>query len=128
MGDYLPSIGISDAVLRCFNVIGNGDVLDSYDRADESVVPRMANLVKKNLPVEMYGSTLPTPDGTCLPDYVDVRDIAQAHVSVADLLECSNPPAEGFEFNLGSEGPVSVLDITREIYRVFGREPDIVYL
>ena len=125
--DCMPSMGISHAVLRYFNVVGNGKFLDSYDRADESVVPRMANLVQRNLPVEIYGNTLPTPDGTCLRDYIDVRDIAQAHVSVADLLECSNPSVAGFEFNLGSDGPVSVLDITREICKAFGREPEIVY-
>jgi UDP-glucose 4-epimerase len=87
----------------------------------------MTNLVKGNLPVEIYGNSLPTPDGTCLRDYVDVRDIAKAHVSVANILESPIPLIEGLEFNLGSESPISVLEVAREIYRAFGRGTNVVY-
>ena len=44
----------------------------------------MINKIKAGQPPVIYGTDYPTPDGTCIRDYVDVRDIARAHLAAAD--------------------------------------------
>jgi UDP-glucose-4-epimerase GalE len=127
LNDCLNQLGISYAVLRYFNVIGNGDFPDSTDRASQSLIPRMASLIQKNLPVEIYGSSMPTPDGTCLRDYIDVRDIAAAHVLVADKLKSSENPPDLLAYNLGSERPISVLSMVRALSEAIGCETQIEF-
>jgi UDP-glucose 4-epimerase len=50
----------------------------------ENLVPIVINKLKAGEPPVIYGTDYPTPDGTCVRDYVDVRDIAGAHLAVAD--------------------------------------------
>jgi UDP-glucose 4-epimerase len=87
----------------------------------------MASLIQKNLPVEIYGSSMPTPDGTCLRDYIDVRDIAAAHVLVADKLKSSENPPDLLAYNLGSERPISVLSMVRALSEAIGCETQIEF-
>ena len=54
------------------------------DNSVESLVPIVINKLKAGQPPVIYGTNYPTPDGTCIRDYVDVRDIAGAHLAAAD--------------------------------------------
>jgi UDP-glucose 4-epimerase len=54
------------------------------DNSVENLVPIVINKLKAGQPPVIYGTDYPTPDGTCIRDYVDVRDIAGAHLAAAD--------------------------------------------
>lgn len=54
------------------------------DNSVENLVPIVINKLKAGQPPVIYGTDYPTPDGTCIRDYVDVRDSAGAHLAAAD--------------------------------------------
>ena len=95
--------------LRYFNVIGCGNYPHAHDVATDSVVPRMVNAAMAGLSLPVYGVDRQTPDGSCLRDYLDVRDIADAHwVVVAALAHGKDVPEV---LNASSGIPVSVLEM-----------------
>jgi UDP-glucose 4-epimerase len=80
---FLAIPGNHGTSLRFFNVVGTGS-LELMDNSVENLVPIVINKLKAGLPPLIYGTDYPTPDGTCIRDYVDVRDIASAHLAAAD--------------------------------------------
>jgi UDP-glucose 4-epimerase len=64
------------------------------------------------------GTDYPTPDGTCLRDYIHVTDLADAHVRALRRLEAGGPSQS---YNLGTERPTSVREIVAAVERVTGR-------
>jgi len=66
----------------------------------------------------VFGGDYPTPDGTCLRDYVHVTDLAQAHLLALARLESG---AGSAVYNLGNGRPFSVRDVIRAVERVTGR-------
>ena len=68
----------------------------------------------------MFGNDFDTPDGTCIRDYVHVRDLCDAHLLALQRLSGQGPEFEAF--NLGSDKGYSVLDVIAECRRVTGRE------
>jgi UDP-glucose 4-epimerase len=69
-------------------------------------------------PLQIFGDDYPTPDGTCLRDYVHVADLADAHVRALQHLERNGTSAT---FNLGTERPSSVKQVIAAVGRVMGR-------
>ncbi len=67
----------------------------------------------------MFGEDYPTPDGTCLRDYIHVTDLADAHVRALESLEQGGPSAR---FNVGTGTPHSVKEVIDAVARVSGRE------
>jgi UDP-glucose 4-epimerase len=109
--------GLRHTSLRYFNVIGSGSP-DLYDTSPHNLLPKALDAVADGRRPQIFGTDYPTPDGTCLRDYVDVADVAQAHVAAAAAL------AAGRElehvYNLGSGTGLSVRQILSEIARVGG--------
>src|SRR5439155_21915373 len=68
--------------------------------------------------LEIYGDDYPTPDGTCVRDYIHVSDLAEAHVLGLEYLEQGNSAA----LNLGTAKGHSVREVIARIERVTGRE------
>ena len=64
----------------------------------------------------VFGTDYPTPDGTCIRDYVHVTDLAAAHLLALDRLE-----AGSVTWNLGNGAGHSVLEVIRAVERVMGR-------
>ena len=77
----------------------------------------------KRASVSIYGSDYPTPDGTCLRDYVHVADLAEAHVLALRYLEQDNPSAR---FNLGTGRGASVKEVIAVARKVTGRPIEVV--
>ena len=69
--------------LRFFNVVGTA-APELLDNSVENLVPIVINKLKAGQAPVIYGTDYPTPDGTCIRDYVDVRDIARAHLAASD--------------------------------------------
>ena len=80
---FLSSPGNHGTSLRFFNVVGTA-APELLDNSVENLVPIVINKLKAGEPPVIYGTDYPTPDGTCIRDYVDVRDIARAHLAAAD--------------------------------------------
>jgi UDP-glucose 4-epimerase len=68
--------------------------------------------------IEIYGTDYPTPDGTCIRDYIHVGDLAQAHVLGLRYLRSGNPSAA---FNLGNGNGFSVREVIAAVKRITGR-------
>ena len=83
MNKFLAIAGNHGTSLRFFNVVGTA-APELMDNSVENLVPIVINKLKAGQPPVIYGTDYPTPDGTCVRDYVDVRDIARAHLAAAD--------------------------------------------
>lgn len=83
---FLTIPGNHGTSLRFFNVVGTV-APELLDNSVENLVPIVINKLKNAQAPEIYGTDYPTPDGTCIRDYVDVRDIARAHLAVANSTE-----------------------------------------
>ena len=100
--------------LRYFNVAGTG----APELADPEVfhlIPLIFQAISRDEPVRVFGGDYPTPDGTCIRDYVHVADVAEAHLVAADALAAG---FEGGTFNIGrgvGSSVLEVIDLTREI-------------
>jgi UDP-glucose 4-epimerase len=82
---FLAIPGNHGTSLRFFNVVGTA-APELIDNSVENLVPIVINKLKAGQPPVIYGTDYPTSDGTCIRDYVDVRDIAGAHLAAADAV------------------------------------------
>ena len=102
--------------LRYFNVIGSASPA-LKDTSTANIVPMVLSALAKNQSPKIFGDDYPTPDGTCVRDYVHVMDIAQAHVLAAQaLMTKALPPA----INIGTGKGYSVREMMHEILKQKG--------
>ena len=103
--------------LRYFNVVGSG-ARELYDSSPHNLFPLVIDaLLEERQPV-IFGDDYPTPDGTCVRDYVHVSDLADAHVVALERL-LEDQPLEPV-YNLGSGDGVSVREIMDAVAAVTG--------
>jgi UDP-glucose 4-epimerase len=101
--------------LRYFNVVGSG-YDDLRDTSPHNLFPVVfERLVAGEVPY-INGNDYPTPDGTCVRDYVHVSDLAVSHVTAAEALEAGQPVQP--VYNLGSGSGLSVRQIMDAVARV----------
>ena len=117
--DCALELGYSWTSLRYFNVIGCGDFANSYDIDDRCLIPQVTRSIRENRSPKIFGNGHPTPDGTCLRDYIDVRDVAEAHV-LAAVTSTDVAVGHGRVVNLSSGAPRSVLEVVTEMLRLSG--------
>lgn len=117
---YERAYGLRAISLRYFNAAGadpDGEL--GEDHAPEThLVPRAIDAARGSEPLAVFGGDYPTPDGTCLRDYVHVTDLADAHVLALRALERG---AGTTAYNLGAGRPVSVRDVIAAVERASGR-------
>lgn len=114
--------GIRYAALRYFNAAGaNPDAGIGEDHDPEShLIPLvMKTALGQRSYIGVFGGDYPTADGTCIRDYVHVRDLAEAHLLALRHLEKTG---ESGIFNLGSGGGCSVKEIIETARRITSRE------
>ena len=100
--------------LRFFNVVGTGPI-ELIDHSTENLVPIVVRNLLNNVPPTVFGMDYSTPDGTCIRDYVDVRDIAAAHLSV-----CNSESRLPLAMNVGTGRGISVREAIEVICSSFG--------
>ena len=113
--------GIKYAALRYFNAAGaNTDVGIGEDHSPEThLIPIVLQCaLGKRDHVGIYGDDYPTPDGTCLRDYIHVRDLVQAHLLALEYLDKGG---ESGPFNLGCGDGYSVKEIIETAREVTGK-------
>lgn len=115
--------GLKQASLRYFNVAGSGWD-DLGDPAVLNLVPMVFERIEDGRRPAVFGTDYPTPDGTCIRDYVHVLDLAEAHLAALDHLA---DQGGSHVFNIGTGVGASVLDVLSTIGKVTGRELDISY-
>ena len=116
---FLAIPGNHGTSLRFFNVVGTA-APELMDNSVENLVPIVINKLKAGQAPVIYGTDYPTPDGTCVRDYVDVRDIAGAHLAAADF-EGALPLA----MNVGTGRGGSVREVIKLVCEAAGRN-DVV--
>jgi UDP-glucose-4-epimerase GalE len=112
--------GIRSIRLRYFNAAGadpDGELGEDHD-PEIHVIPRTIQSVLSGTPIEIFGDDYPTPDGTCLRDYIHVSDLADAHVRALAHMQAGGASSS---YNVGTEQPSSVRDVVAAVERVTGR-------
>ena len=104
---FINTDGNSGTSLRFFNVVGAA-APELLDNSVENLVPIVLGKLHKGEAPIIFGTDYPTPDGTCIRDYVDVRDIARAHLAAANATT-KLPPA----MNIGTGRGASVREIIK---------------
>ncbi len=117
--DVARVAGLRHTSLRYFNVVGSG-YPDLYDTSPHNLFPLVLRALTEGRVPQVNGTDYPTPDGSCVRDYVHVDDLALAHVEAAKLLEAGTDLAP--VYNLGSGDGTSVLQIMDAVRRVTGIE------
>lgn len=110
--------------LRYFNVVGSA-YDDVYDASPHNLVPLVLKALTDGRTPRIYGDDYPTPDGTCVRDYLHVGDLADAHVAAATALAAGRSLEP--TYNCGSGAGMSVRQIMNSIARATGIdfEPEI---
>jgi len=109
--------GLKAVSLRYFNVAGTGKA-GLADTAALNLIPiAIGQLRRGEVPV-VFGNDYPTPDGTCIRDYVHVTDLANAHLAAVDYLARESTPYD--VFNIGSGSGASVIEVLDELKAVSG--------
>ena len=116
--------GLRVANLRYFNVAGAGWP-DLADTAVMNLVPIVFAAIEAGANPKVFGTDYPTPDGSCIRDYVHVLDLAEAHIAALGYLESENRPHA--TFNVGTGSGSSVLEVLAEIQKVTGIDFEIEY-
>ncbi len=113
-------------IFRYFNAAGaDPDGLLGEDHSpEEHLIPRAIAAVMTGKPLQIFGTDYPTPDGTCVRDFVHVSDLASAHLAGLTSLEAGGASAA---YNLGMGDGVSVRELVASVARVTGRDvPHVV--
>jgi UDP-glucose 4-epimerase len=109
--------GLGAASLRYFNVAGASGGQGERHSPETHIIPIALQVVAGRRPAfAVYGTDYPTPDGTCIRDYVHVDDLAEAHL----LALAAAPAGEHRIYNLGNGAGFSVLDVVEAVRRVTG--------
>lgn len=127
MGWYGRAYGLRCASLRYFNAAGadpSGEIGEDHD-PETHLIPLVLKSAMGLIPhLEIYGTDYPTPDGTCLRDYIHVSDLAAAHALALDALASGTPSAV---YNLGNGNGYSVLEVIKTAEEVVGRPIKVKY-
>jgi UDP-glucose-4-epimerase GalE len=120
MADYASAYGWGCTALRYFNASGaaaDGSIGEDHD-PETHLIPLVIQVALKKRPhVEIFGSDYPTPDGTCVRDYIHVDDLAEAHALALERMTTG----EKLAFNLGIGRGYSVREVIRTVEAVSGR-------
>ena len=116
------AIGLRSVSLRYFNAAGAS--ADASIGEDWSMSQNLVPLVMKAIlgfsgPLNVFGNDYPTPDGTCIRDYIHVDDLADAHIKALDYLSTGG---KSLACNVGTGKGTSVLDVLNLAEQVSGRK------
>lgn len=115
--DQARATPLAHTSLRYFNVVGSGSD-DLYDTSPHNLFPIVMDQLVAGKTPYINGDDYPTPDGTCVRDYVHVSDLAVSHVAAAKALDAGRPLER--VYNLGSGDGLSVRQIMDSVRRVTG--------
>ncbi|MGB2624281.1 MAG: UDP-glucose 4-epimerase GalE [Candidatus Acidiferrum sp.] len=119
LSDYRAYTALQYAVLRYFNAAGASAERGEHHRTETHLIPRVLDAALGYIPqLEVFGFDYPTPDGTCVRDYIHVLDIADSHLRALESLE----KVSGEAFNVGNSRGFSILEVLDSAERITGRK------
>jgi len=119
--DYAAAYGWGVACLRYFNASGaSADGTIGEDHKPEThLIPLAIQAAMGQRPaLQVFGTDYPTPDGTCIRDYIHVEDLAEAHLLALEALK----PGASLAYNLGTGHGASVREVIRAVEAVSGKK------
>ena len=116
---YGRAYGMSAISLRYFNACGATDKLGEDHRPETHLIPNLLTAALGGPATQIFGTDYPTPDGTCIRDYIHVDDLAAAHITALELTASSD--AGNIACNLGSGSGFSVREVLAAAEQVIGR-------
>jgi UDP-glucose 4-epimerase len=123
---YDKIFNIKHINLRYFNAAGaalDGSLGENHT-FETHIIPNAIFAVNDNKPFTLFGKDYPTPDGTCIRDYIHVLDLAEAHLLALSYLKEKNTSDS---FNLGSGKGYSNLEVLEMVKKVSGKPLEIEY-
>lgn len=124
--DFDKACGLKYVALRYFNAAG-GDpegIIKNYKLKETNLIPlALRSLKDPSATLTLFGRDYPTPDGTCIRDYIHVHDIAEAHILALQKLQSG---ASSAVYNLGNGKGFSVQDVLTAIDKVTGKRLRII--
>ena len=119
LADYRAYTGLKYVALRYFNAAGASKERGEHHREETHLLPRILDAACGHLPyVDVFGTDYPTPDGTCVRDYIHVLDIADSHIRALEEID----RVSGEAFNVGNSRGFSILEVIDAAERITGRK------
>jgi UDP-glucose-4-epimerase GalE len=121
MAYFASAYGIGYVALRYFNAAGaapDGTLGEDHDPEPHLIPVILKTALGQLHEVKVFGVDYPTPDGTCIRDYVHVNDLAEAHILAMHSIE----PGKGRIYNLGNGSGYSVRQVIDAAKRITGRQ------
>jgi UDP-glucose 4-epimerase len=107
--------GLEFVAFRYFNAAGASEKFGEHHRVETHLIPNILEVaLGRAAECQIFGTDYPTPDGTCIRDYIHIIDLAQAHILALQ------PGRQGF-YNLGNGGGYSVREVIKMCEKVSGR-------
>jgi UDP-glucose-4-epimerase GalE len=121
LADYAAAYNLGYAALRYFNAAGaaaDGSIGEDHD-PETHLIPLVLQAILGQRPaIEVFGADYPTPDGTCIRDYIHVDDLAESHLLALEKLK----PGTQLKLNLGTGRGYSVREVIRTAEEVTGKK------
>jgi UDP-glucose 4-epimerase len=112
--------GLRFVSLRYFNAAGASEKFGEQHRIETHLIPNVLKVALGQKPhVEIYGTDYDTPDGTCIRDYIHIRDLSQAHILALKS-------AKSEFYNLGTGGGTSVREVIESCRKITGHKIPVV--
>jgi len=111
--------GVRSACLRYFNAAGadpKGRTGEEHE-PETHLIPLLFRAIQTGQPLTLFGEDYPTPDGTCIRDYIHVTDLARAHIAAVEALAAGAPSSH---YNVGTGRGFSVKEVLQAVERVTG--------
>jgi UDP-glucose 4-epimerase len=119
LADAATAYGLSYAALRYFNAAGahpSGEIGEDHEPETHLIPLILQTILGQRPSIRIFGTDYPTPDGTCIRDYIHVDDLASAHLLALEKLQ----PGKGFCLNLGTGRGYSVREVIDACSEVTG--------
>lgn len=123
---YSKAYGLRFAALRYFNAAGaddSGEIGEAHD-PETHLIPLALEAARGTCQLEVFGRDYPTPDGTCIRDYIHVNDLAEAHALAIEYLAGGGGSVA---LNLGTGHGHSVMEVLAAVEMTTGHRPDRRY-
>jgi UDP-glucose 4-epimerase len=119
---YGQAYGLRSVALRYFNVAGATEHLGELHEPETHLIPNVLRAAETGEPITLFGADYPTPDGTCVRDYIHVADLADAHLMALEATDPGDRRAdEALVCNLGIGAGFSVRQVVDAAAAVVGR-------
>jgi UDP-glucose 4-epimerase len=131
---YAAAYGLRSISLRYFNVAGASERNGEDHDPETHLIPNVLRAAEGAGPLTVFGADYPTPDGTCIRDYIDVEDLADAHLAALEATAVDDPRttadddrATAIALNLGSASGFSVREVIAAAEQVVGARIPVTF-